>query len=424
MKTLIFFVLINSFAFFHCSTQKSIIPATPGTVAPAAPQLAKEVITGLENFLENYIHLVKDKRVGLVTNPSAINSIYQFSADLLFEHPQINLVALFGVEHGVRGDISAGYKIENYIDPKTAIPVYSLYGKIRKPTKEILQQIDVIIFDIQDVGVRTYTYISSMGNVMEAAAEHNVEMIILDRPNPLGGNLVDGNILKEEFKSYIGYYPIPYCHGMTVAEIAKMYNTESKIGAKLTVVPLKNWQREMIWQESSLPWVPTSPHVPHWQTTLFLPMTGTIGELQTVNIGVGYTSPFEFVGAPWIDADTLADSLNHLNLPGVHFRPVHYKPYYATFKGETCHGVQIYITNPKIFKPFTYGLHIMSMLIKLYPEQDIFKHENRINAFHRVMGGEEIFDGLTSGKSVEQIEQEWQPELNKFLKIRKKYLLY
>jgi len=236
--------------------------------------------------------------------------------------------------------------------------------------------------------------------------------------------LVEGNILDMDYKSYIGYYPIPYCHGMTIGEIANMYNSEKEIGAKLTVIPLLNWQRSMLWDETGLPWVPTSPHVPHWQTTLFLPMTGTIGELQSVNIGVGYTSPFEFIGAPWIDADTLADSLNSLNLAGLHFRPVHYKPFYSTYKDENSHGVQVYVTDGKSFKPFTAGLHIMATLMKLYPDHNIFENEKRIRTFHLVMGGTEIYEGLRSGKRIEQLEQEWQAELSEFLKIRQKYLLY
>lgn len=382
------------------------------------------VKSGLENFLENYTHLVRNKRIGLITNQTGIDSDFNSTIDLFNHHPQINLTTLFALEHGLRGDNNAGEKFNDQIDPRTTLPIYSLYGKTRKPSVKMLQSTDVLIFDMQDAGVRSYTYISSMGIILEAAAENNKELIILDRPNPLGGNKVEGNILQEEYKSHVGYYKIPYCHGMTMGEIAQMYNTENHVNAKLTVIPVMNWKREMLWVKTGLPWVPTSPHVPHWRTTLFLPLTGIIGELQTVNNGVGYTSPFELIGAPWIEADQLADSLNKLNLPGLYFRATHYKPYYATYKNELCHGVQIYITDVTIYQPFFSGLSIISTLMRLYPENGLFAHSDRVKMFNLVMGGKDIHESLLSAKPVQQIAREWQAELDNFLKIRKLYLIY
>ena len=427
MFKLKYIVILSCIISISCSTTKPIVPEAQAPEEEQIPDttiVPKPVITGLENFLENYLYLVKGKRVGLVTNPSSIDRNFNLTTDLLYKNSQINLTTLFALEHGIRGDISAGQIIPDQRDSKTGLPVFSLYGKTKKPTTEMLQNIDVIIFDIQDVGVRSYTYISSMGMILETAAENNIEMIILDRPNPLGGIEIEGNILKNEYKSHIGYYNIPYRHGMTIGEIAKFYNTEDSINAKLTVVPMLNWKRDMLWDRTELPWIPTSPHVPHWQTTLLLPMTGTIGELQAVNIGVGYTSPFEMIAAPWINADSLADSLNNLNLPGLWFQPVHFKPYYAVYKNESCHGVHIYITNNKIYKPFISGLYILKTLMRLYPAHNIFEFRDRIKSFNLAMGGTGIYDGLTSGKSVEQIKQEWHDDLSHFLKIREKYLLY
>ncbi|NOG44182.1 MAG: DUF1343 domain-containing protein [Calditrichaeota bacterium] len=385
---------------------------------------SKKVILGVENFLAGHVGLIKGKRVGLVTNQSGVNRSLQSTADLLFHHPDINLKALYGPEHGIRGDIFAGHKISTQTDPKTGLTVYSLYGKTRKPTKEMLNGIDVIIFDIQDIGVRSYTFISTMGVVIEAAAENDKEVIILDRPNPIGGVKVEGNIVHDGYFSFIGYFPIAYRHGMTVGEIAKMHNTEKNIGAKLTIIPLKNWNRSMLWNETGLPWIPTSPHVPDWESSLFLAATGTFGELHVLSEGVGYTMPFEFVGAPWIKSDEFATALNNLNLSGIIFRPVSFKPYYFRLKDQQCQGVQLHIIDYNTFDSFTCGLHIMKTTMDLYPDHDLFANKNRISSFNKVMGSDLITTGLQTGKSVDQLEKEWQQELNEFKKIRTKYLLY
>jgi uncharacterized protein YbbC (DUF1343 family) len=382
------------------------------------------VQTGLENFLQNYLHIVEGKRVGLVTNQSAVDRNFNLTTDLLFANKRVKLTTLFAVEHGIRGDISAGEKLNDQIDPVTKLKVFSLYGATKRLTVEMLSGIDVIIFDIQDVGVRSYTYISSLGMLIEEAAKNNIKVIVLDRPNPIGGIETEGNILNKDFRSFVGYYPISYRHGMTIAEIALMHNSENNLGADLVVIPLKNWKRRMLWSQTGLPWVPTSPHVPHWKTALYLPLTGIIGELSTINIGVGYTSPFELVAAPWIDAVELADSLDALQLPGLRFRATHFKPYYATYKGESCHGVQIYITDPKLAKPFIAGLHIIKTLMNLYPDHNIFENEKRISSFNRVLGGSWIYNDLMAGKSIKEIEASWQNNLEAFRNIRQKYLLY
>jgi len=416
--------LLGLFFILSCSTSTPVLKNNEKDFVLPVLQEKKIVQSGLENFLQNFIHLVKNKRVGLITNPSAINRHFISSIDLLYKHPDVNLTALFGPEHGIRGDKEAGESIKNVRDEKTNLPVYSLYGTAFKPTAEMLTEVDVLIFDIQDVGVRSYTYIAAMAKAIEAAAEFNKEIIILDRPNPLGGLNVEGNLVKDGYFSFFSYFPIAYRHGMTIAEIATMFNIENKLNARLTVVPLLNWQREMLWPDNDLPWVPTSPHVPHWKTAFFLPLTGIIGELKSISIGVGYTSPFELIGAPFINADVLCDALNKLHLAGLQFRPVHFKPYYFLMANEMVHGVHIYITDLKAAKPFVAGLHILKTIMTLYPDYNVFKNTDRIKTFNMVLGSDAIYEGLKAGKSVVQLEEEWQEELNAFLKIRQKYLLY
>ncbi len=383
------------------------------------------VKSGLENFLANHLDKLAGKRVGLVTNPSGVNHKLESSADLFFKHPDINLTALYGPEHGIRGAIHAGEHVENMTDPKTGLPVYSLYGKTRKPTKEMLDDVDIMIVDIQDVGVRSYTYIYTMAMVMEACAKHGKQVIVLDRPNPLGGAIVEGNIVHEGFFSFVGLYPLAYRHGMTIGELALLFNSEYDINCDLTVIPLQNWERNMLFDETGLPWVPTSPHVPHWETTLHMCATGTFGELHTLFHGVGYTSPFEIVGGPWIkDADAYARALNDLNLPGVIFRPITFKPYYLFYQGEVCHGAQLHITDAKAFRPFVAGLHIMQVTMRMYPDYDLFQNTRRVGSFNKVMGTDRIMEDLKGGKDVSTMQEEWQAELQAFLKIRDKYLLY
>lgn len=384
---------------------------------------SKGVKPGVEVLLEEHLDLLKGKRVGLITNPSGVNSHMESTVDLLYNHPDIDLVALFGPEHGVRGDVTAGYKVDDFVDPKTGVPVYSLYGKTRKPTPEMLADVDVLIYDIQDIGSRAYTYIYTMALSMEAAAEQGKQFIVLDRPNPLGGNLVEGPVLDPEFSSFIGLYPIPFVYGLTVGELAQLFNTEFGINADLTVVPLKNWRRDMSGDETGLEWVITSPHIPHSKTALFCAATGCIGELHTVDIGIGYTLPFELIGEEWINADELSAELNSYRLPGVYFRPIHYKPYYFTREGTQLQGVQIHITDVGKFEPMTTQIYILCAIRKLYPEQPIFETQ-RTGMFDKAMGTDRVRREIREGKPAAEIIAEWQNDLADFMKIREKYLIY
>ena len=273
---------------------------------------------GIDVLRSRGFDILKGKRVGLITNPTGVSSDLEQTVDILHSAPGVKLVALFGPEHGVRGDAEGGKIVDSFNDSQTGLPVYSLYGKTRKPTKDMLRGIDVLVYDIQDIGVRSYTYISTLGLAMEAAAENNVTFVVLDRPDPLTGVRVEGPMLDQKYKSFIGAYRIPYVYGMTAGELAEMINMEgwleNGVKCKLVVVPMEGWKRSMWWDETGLPWVPTSPHIPHASTPQFYVMTGLLGELGTANQGVGYTMPFELVGASWVNGNKLADYLNSRGL--------------------------------------------------------------------------------------------------------------
>jgi len=285
-----------------------------GPLLDAAP-----VQVGLERiFSPEYASLLKNKRIGLITNHTAVDSQLQSSIELFKANSKgaYTLAALFGPEHGIYGYGYAEEKIANGKD-KDGIPIYSLHGKTRRPTEQMLQDIDLLVFDIQDIGSRSYTYISTMFYSMEEAAKLKIPMVVLDRPNPINGVVVDGPLLDENCRSFVSYISVPYCHGMTVGELAQFFNKEYKVGCNLTVVPMKGWQRSMSFHDTGLPWIPTSPHSPEADSALYYPATGILGELQMVNIGVGYTLPFKCVGAPWIDGEAFAEQLNAQNFPGV-----------------------------------------------------------------------------------------------------------
>jgi uncharacterized protein YbbC (DUF1343 family) len=393
------------------------VKTNPAETAPA------KVKTGVDVLLEKRIDLLTDKRVGLITNSTGVTSDLRSTIDVLHSNKKIKLVALFGPEHGVRGDVNAGETVASYTDERTGIPVYSLYGKTRKPTPEMLRGIDILVYDIQDIGLRTYTYIYTMALAMRAASENGIPFVVLDRPNPLGGLLVEGPLLDKRFKSSFGMYPIPYIYGLTVGELAKLFNEEYSINADLTIVPMEGWRRGMTFDDTGLEWVPTSPHIPHAKTAFFCAATGSIGELHTVNVGIGYTSPFELIGAVWIDARKLADELNNRKLPGTIFRPLHYRPYYTSSKNQELQGIQIHIVDEKSFLPIATQIHILTALNKLFPEQHIFKTP-RINSFYKAIGTDKISKAIEAGKTAEEIISGWQPELEKFKELRKKYLIY
>jgi uncharacterized protein YbbC (DUF1343 family) len=413
--------------FISCTTTRQFPIPTKNKIASPSLKVNStppKMLLGSQNFLQNFLYLVQNKRVGLITNPSAVDRQLNTTADILYEHPKVNLTALYAPEHGIRGAVEGGATIEDNIDSFTGLPVFSLYGKNKKPTAQMLENIDILIFEIQDIGIRSYTYIYTMAKAMEAAAEFKKKIIIFDRPNPIGGIEVEGNLLEDAFFSFIGLYPIPYRHGMTIGELAQLFNEAYAIHCDLTVIPMQHYTREMLWPETGLIWVPTSPHVPHWRSIFYLAATGALGELHTLSEGVGYTSPFQLIGAPWIKSYPLAAALNQLRLPGIIFRPVAFKPYYARFKGKYCGGVQLHITDYLKFKPYVTGLHILQTIIDLYPEQNMFKNADRVSMFHKAVGTDKMMKALESKLPVNALERNWQLELENFKKMRKKYLIY
>nr|WP_307273088.1 DUF1343 domain-containing protein [Peribacillus sp. V2I11] len=380
----------------------------------------QKVSPGIEVLLKEEKNVLSGKKVGLITNPTGIDSKLTSIVDLLNDDPDINLTALFGPEHGVRGDAQAGASVEYYIDEKTGLPVYSLYGKTKKPTPEMLKDVEVLVFDIQDVGTRYYTYIYTMAYAMEAAKENDIPFIVLDRPNPQGGESVDGPVLEPEFSSFVGLYPIPLKHGMTVGELATLFNKEFKIGADLKVIKMKGWKRDMDYDDTGLPFVLPSPNMPTVSTTFVYPATGLI-EGTNVSEGRGTTKPFELIGAPYINSDELAGKLNALRLPGVKFRAASFTPTFSKHAGKLSHGVEIYITDREEFKAVPTGLHIIKTIQDLYPGDFEFLAANNFNL---LIGNGWIMSRIEEGSSVNEIMKEYQVKQDAFKKLRKNYLLY
>ncbi len=386
--------------------------------------------TGLEMLGRNKFKILQGKRVGLITNPTGVNRYLQSGVDIINNAPGVKLTALYGPEHGVRGEFTAGEIIGSSVDPKTGLPVYSLYGNSRKPTKEMLKGIEILVYDIQDIGSRSYTYISTLGLAMEAAAENNIPFVVLDRPNPLGGIRMEGPLVRTGFFSFVSQYAIPYIHGFTVGELAMYLNGEGllKNGVKcdLTVIKMNGWKREMHFEDTGLPWVPSSPHIPHAETCNYYPATGITGELYVANIGVGYTLPFEMFASEWINADSLAQNLNSLNLPGLIFRPVHYKPYYSVSQEKMVHGVQIHIIDKEKAPLTLIQFYILQEVHKLWPDKDVFElcDKARLDMFDKVCGTDEVRKQFTRNFLVDSIKDIWMNDIPAFRKKAQQYFLY
>lgn len=383
---------------------------------------------GIDVLKENNFDILKGKRVGLITNPTGVDCNLKSTIDILFESEDVNLVALFSPEHGVRGNIYAGDKVNSTTDAKTGLPIYSIYGKNRKPTKDMLKDIDVLVYDIQDIGCRSYTFISTMGLSMQAAAESDIEFVVLDRPNPLGGEKIEGNFVTDNFLSFVSQFKIPYIYGQTPGELALMLNNENMLGikCKLTVIAMKGWQRNMTWEDTDLQWVPASPHIPNAETAIYYPTTGILGELGYLNIGVGYPLPFQIVGAPWINGDSLAIELNSKKLKGIIFRPIYYKPFYSTYKGELCEGIQIYITDYHKCRLTEIQFIIMEALNRMYPDKATFKNadKKRFDMFDKVCGTDYIRKQFSENHKWSDIKDYFEKDEQLYFNISKKYYLY
>lgn len=391
---------------------------------------ADPVKPGIEVLRDEDFRPLKGKRVGLITNPTGTDNALRSTIDILAEAPGVRLTALFAPEHGVRGDHAAGAKVADGTDPKTGVTVYSLHGRNRKPTAAMLKDVDVIVYDIQDIGTRSYTFISTMGLAMEAAAENGKEFMVLDRPNPLGGNKVEGCVTETGFRSFVSQYPIPYIYGLTPGELARYLNGEGLLKdgmkAKLTVIPMEGWRRSMTFDRTGMPWVIPSPHIPSAGTAILYPATGIMGELNYVSIGVGYTLPFRLTGAGWIDAQSLCDRLTALDIPGVEFRPIHYKPYYAIFRGENINGVEIYVTDPESAPLTLVQFYIMQELAVMYPDHKAFDAAapDRIEMFDKVCGTPKVREFFSKAYKVADILPLWQKDAEGFRERSEIYRLY
>lgn len=386
--------------------------------------------TGIEVLKAQNFRCLEGKRVGLITNPTGVDNELRSTIDILHEAPNVNLVALYGPEHGVRGDVHAGDHVADQRDPVTGLPVYSLYGKTRKATPEMLKDIDVLVYDIQDIGCRSFTYISTLGLAMEAAAENGKELIVLDRPNPLGGLKVEGNLTEDDCISFVSQFKIPYVYGLTCGELALLLNGERMltggVQCKLTVIKMKGWKRRMDYTATGLQWIPSSPHIPHPYSAFFYPVSGILGELGYMSIGVGYTIPFQMFAAPWAEADKLADALNDLHVPGVIFRPIYLKPFYSVGKGEQLQGVQVHITDYARAPLSPLQFLVMQEVARLWPERAVFDHadKGRFAMFDKVCGSHQIRERFTKTNRWEDIRPYWEKDVENFRQVSKKYYLY
>jgi uncharacterized protein YbbC (DUF1343 family) len=391
--------------------------------------LFAQIQLGVDVFFQEERYLaLKGKNVALLTNHTGVDGQQRPTLELLQQvEKNFKIVALFCPEHGLKGVAYAAENVANQKEGK--LTCFSLHGSHRRPTEEMLKGIDAIICDIQEIGCRSYTYATTLYYVMEEAAKRNIDVLVLDRPNPLGGMVVDGPMLDDSSRSFLGYINVPYCHGMTIGELAWFFNQEYQVKCKLKVIPMKGWKRDMTYQETGLVWIPTSPQIPEADTPFFYPATGLLGELQLVSIGIGYTLPFKVVGAPWIEAKGFVKALNDQNLKGVKFLPFHFKPYFGPYKNEECHGVRLVITDPKHFRPASVAYIIMGVLKSLYPKEVLQRLKNlpvkKRALFCKANGNTVIWDLLLkekyAGWKMVSVDKE---ERKAFLEKRQKYLLY
>ena len=390
---------------------------------------------GIEVLRDNGFKELQGKRVGLVTNPSGVDRYLNSTVDILFNAPGVELVALYGPEHGVRGDMYAGDKVADSKDETTGLPVHSLYGATRKPTPQMLEGIDIMVYDIQDVGARSYTFISTLGLVMEACAAKGIEVMVLDRPNPLGGNKVEGCYVEQPFNSFVSQYKIPYVYGLTVGELAVMINEEGlnrgqlgnqePVQCKLTVIPMEGWERYMLYEDTGLPWVLPSPNIPYKDTPMYYSVSGICGELYGfMDVGVGYTLPFQLFGALWLDPDKLKARLESYDLPGVSFRTIWYKPISGSRKGQLVKGLQFFFTDYEAARITEVQFHVMQAVAELYPDKKAFEIISGYGLFDKVCGSDFIRKQFSKTYKFSDIKEYWRKDEESFRQLSKEYYIY
>ena len=393
------------------------------------------VLPGIEVLQKRGFQGLVGKRVGLVTNPSGVDRNLRSTIDILYNAPGVELVALYGPEHGVRGDVYAGGKVSDTRDPATGLPVHSLYGATRKPTPEMLKGIDVMVYDIQDVGARSYTFISTLGLIMEACAEQGIEVMVLDRPNPLGGNKIEGSYVEPGYFSFVSQYRIPYIYGLTVGELAMLINeeglnkgqtgTQQPARCRLTVVPMEGWHRDMLYSDTGLPWVLPSPNIPYSSSPVHYCAAGICGELYGfLNIGIGYTLPFQVFAEEWVNAESLKELLDSYAIPGVAFRTIYFKPLSGRTAGKLVKGVQYFFTDYDKAPVTLVQFYVMQAIATLYPDKKPFETATGVGLFDKVCGSDHIRTVFGRRYKVADIRPFWDKDVEAFRQLSAKYHLY
>ncbi len=389
----------------------------------------RRIVLGLEKLLEEAGERLKGARVGLICNQSSVDHSFRHAADLLHGHAGVNLTALFGPQHGIRGDVQDNMvETAHGLDRNTGLPVYSLYSETREPTDEMLEQVDALVFDMQDVGCRIYTFVYTLANCMRAAKRLGKRVVVCDRPNPINGEQVAGAVLEPEFASFVGQFSIPTRHGMTVCELARLFNEHFGIGCELEIVTMDGWARQLWLDETDAPWVMPSPNMPTLDSATVFPGTVYVEGTQ-LSEGRGTTRPFELVGAPYIEAEEYAGRLNALGLPGVYFRACGFQPTFQKHAGVTCGGVQIHVTDRSVFEPVIAGVATIKVAYDLYTDQFYWKeppyeYVYDKNPFDVISGTDKLREAIERGDSVESIAAAWKAEAEEFKELRRQFLLY
>jgi len=391
--------------------------------------MTKKILLGIEKFLSEGQSLLRGARVGLICNQASVDHKLNHTADLLRAEQGIKLTTLFGPQHGIRGEVQDNMEeTEHSMDAATGLPVYSLYSETREPTEEMLSEVDALIFDMQDVGCRIYTFIYTLANCMRVAGRLNKRVLVCDRPNPITGEFVEGNVLEPEYASFVGQFPIPTRHGMTVGELARMFTDHFGIKCELEVVKMDGWERSDWMDSTDAPWVLPSPNMPTVETATVFPGTVHLEGTQ-VSEGRGTTRPFELVGAPYIDALKLAEELGKLSLPGVHFRPSGFRPTFQKHAEKICGGVQIHVLDREAFRPVITGVATVKVIHDLYTEDFRWKNPPYEyvfdkNPFDVIAGTSALREQIEGGASLESIQESWGEKLRGFEQARQNYLLY
>jgi uncharacterized protein YbbC (DUF1343 family) len=390
---------------------------------------SKPIKLGIEKVLENPNKYFENQRIGLICNQATVNHQFQHAADLFFENPNINLTTLFGPQHGIRGDVQDNMIETGHTnDPQTELPIYSLYSETRQPTESMLSNVDALVFDLQDVGTRVYTFIYTMAKAMKSCAKYGKRFFVLDRPNPINGIDIEGNILEKGHESFVGMFPIPMRHGMTTGELARMFNEDFELQCELEVVTMDGWNREDYADETDCPWVMPSPNMPTVETAVVFPGTVYFEGTQ-MSEGRGTTRPFEIIGASYINAKEYCDLLTSLNLEGVIFRPVGFMPTFQKEAGKTCGGAFIHVTERRRFKPVITGIAMAKAAFDLYPNEFKWKktpyeYVYDRNPFDVIHGSTKLREAFEQGKSVAEIQDSWKNGEQLFSEARNRFLLY